>query len=319
MIDPAPPPLPSPTPPLAGHGEDRLVADLLARLPAAANAVDPDDDCAVLPCPGQPDRWRLLKTDVVIEGIHYLPATEPARVGWKALCRVVSDFAAMGGGDPAHALVTVALRPETPLAYAQGLYAGLGRAAATFGVQIVGGETARAPGPGFLSVAVSGSVARTACVRRGGGRAGDALFVTGQLGGSFASGRHLDFVPRLAEARWLTASARGFRVHAMMDLSDGLGADLPRLARAGGGGLGWRLDENRLPLAPGVANAYAARTDGEDYELLFALAPTDAPGLEAAWREQFPELPLTRIGELTAPGEGDAGSIGEGGGYDHFR
>lgn len=302
-------------PTLAGRGEDRVVADLLAGLGAGGvNAVDAEDDCAVLPAPGEPDRWRLLKTDVVIEGVHYPPETAPERVGWKALCRVVSDFAAMGGGRPEHALVTVALRPETPLDYARGLYAGLGRAAAAFGVVVVGGETARAPGAGFLSVAVSGTIARAACVRRGGGRAGDALWVTGRLGGSFANGRHLDFVPRLAEARWLTANVP---VHAMMDLSDGLGADLPRLARASGD-LGWRLETARLPLAPGC-DVRAALGDGEDYELLFAVGPADADGLAARWAERFPDVPLTRIGALTAPGdEGDRGGAGAGG-FDHFR
>lgn len=295
---------------LNGHGEDRILDALLASL-GPANAVDAEDDCAVLPLPGEPERWRLWKTDCVIEGVHYPHDTEPERVGWKAMCRVVSDFAAMGGGQPEHALVTVALRRDTPLAYARGLYAGLGRAAEAFGVAVVGGETARAPDAGFLSVAVSGTIARSACVRRNGGRAGDALFVTGRLGNSFNSGRHLDFMPRLAEARWLTAH---FALHALMDLSDGLGADLPRLAKASGG-LGWRLDEERLPLAAN-ADTRAALGDGEDYELLFALAPEQASGLESSWCARFPNVPLTRIGVLTAPGDGGQTRAG---GFDHFR
>lgn len=324
----SPPPPPDPAAPraplpgdvtLGGVGEDALIADLLAQLrPVQDQGPRSDvfigaaegDDCAILRAPGEPDRWRLLKTDCVIEGIHFAPDAEPERVGWKALCRVVSDFAAMGGAEPAHALVTVALRRETPLAYARGLYAGLGRAGEAFGVRIVGGETARSPGPAFLSVALAGTVPRRRCVRRGGGRAGDALFVTGQLGGSFASGRHLDFTPRLREARWLTAR---FPVHAMMDLSDGLGADLPRLARASR--TGFRLEPGRLPLAPGC-DATSALNDGEDYELLFALAPRHAETLTAGWAREFPDLPLSRVGELTAPGAG--GGTGASG-FDHFR
>lgn len=313
------PPLSSPPSAfLSGTGEDALTADLLTQLPASTlrggdvlAGAEAGDDCAILRVPGRPDRWRLLKTDCVIEGVHFLPDTEPERVGWKALCRTVSDFAAMGGGEPEHALITVALRGETPRAYARGLYAGLGRAAAAWGVRIVGGETARSPGPGFLSVALSGTIPRRRCVRRSGGRAGDAVFVTGQLGGSLASGRHLDFTPRLAEARWLSAN---FPVHAMMDLSDGLGADGPRLARASGVGI--HLERERLPLSPGCG-VEAALHDGEDFELLFALAPRHAGQLEAAWAREFAGLMLTRVGELTAPQRSD--SLPAAGGFDHFR
>ena len=105
------------------------------------------------------------------------------------------------------------------------------------------------------------------CVLRSGGRPGDALFVTGLLGGSLA-GKHLDFTPRLAEARWLT---QHFHLRAMMDLSDGLGADLPRLAAASG--CGFELGE--IPCTPGCSRD-SALGDGEDFELLFAAGPRDA-------------------------------------------
>ncbi len=309
------------TPPaLAGRGEESLVAEWLRELPAAPRAAgvvagaEAGDDCAIVRIPGERTRWRLLKTDGVIEGIHFLPGTAPEQVGWKALCRPLSDFAAMGGGEPEHALVSLALDPQTISAdYARGIYTGMGNAAREFGVTIVGGETARSPGPLFLSLFLSGTIARRRCVRRAGAQPGDRLFVTGTLGGSFEGGRHLDFRPRLREARWLTAH---FRVRAMMDLSDGLGADLPRLARASGG-LGWRIERAALPLTPGCTPD-AAMNDGEDYELLFAVAPRTAPGLERAWRRQFPEVALTCIGELlplTCGSERHAGV----GGYDHFR
>src|SRR5262249_45185593 len=161
------------------------------------------------------------------EGVHFEKKENPARVGWKALCRAVSDIAAMGG-LPRHALVTIAVAREVKMAWLRGLYAGLRAAARRLGVSIVGGETSRSPGRAVMSVALTGEVERLRCVTRAGGRAGDFLFVTGRLGGSLAA-KHLDFIPRLAEARWLTAN---FRIRAMMDLSDGLGADLPRLAKA---------------------------------------------------------------------------------------
>jgi thiamine-monophosphate kinase len=121
---------------------------------------------------------------------------------------------------------------------------------------------------------------------------GDILFVTGRLGGS-RDARHLDFVPRIDEARWLTGN---FRIQAMMDLSDGLGADLPRLAKASG--VGFAIDESALPRARGCS-IEAAINDGEDYELLFAFSPNDAAALEKKWRRKFARLALTRIGQLT--------------------
>jgi thiamine-monophosphate kinase len=103
----------------------------------------------------------------------------------------------------------------------------------------------------------------------------------------------LRFVPRIEEARWLTER---FSVHAMMDLSDGLGADLPRLAKASH--VGFKIDMQSLPLASG-AKIDNAISDGEDFELLFAISPRDRKRLERSWKKQFPELRLTRIGQLS--------------------
>ena len=131
----------------------------------------------------------------------------------------------------------------------------------------------------------------TRWVGRAAGKAGDELFVTGRLGGSLR-GSHLKFVPRIVESRWLT---KNFPIHAMMDLSDGLGVDLSRLARASRVGL--ELDEAALPLNRGCTIRQAI-SDGEDYELLFTLAPKDARILPARWRKKFPRVALTRIGRL---------------------
>jgi thiamine-monophosphate kinase len=276
---------------LAGYGEDRLIAELTRVLILGDDVrVGAGDDCAVI---GRPRaiRWQLLKADVVVEGVHFLPDADWRRVGWKALCRAISDIAAMGG-VPEHALVTIAVAREEEVARVKALYAGLRRAARRFGVSIVGGETSRSPGPLFVNIALTGSVERGRCVLRSGARPGDALYVTGRLGGSRA-GKHLDFTPRVAEARWLTAH---FKLHAMMDLSDGLAADLPRLARASG--CGFALDNGRIPITHGCTLSQAL-SDGEDFELLFALASQDAARLETKWRRAFPRLPLTRIGSVT--------------------
>jgi thiamine-monophosphate kinase len=160
-----------------------------------------------------------------------------------------------------------------------------------FEVSIVGGETSSTPGPIALSTSVVGFVENDRWASRRGGKAGDDLFVTGRLGGTLKH-KHLHFVPRITESRWLT---KNFSVHAMMDLSDGLGTDLPRLARASK--LGFKIDTEKLPLTRG-ANVNDAISEGEDYELLFAISPRDRSRLQRGWAKKFPNLPLTRIGSL---------------------
>jgi thiamine-monophosphate kinase len=173
------------------------------------------------------------------------------------------------------------------------LYRGIEKAARTFEVAVVGGETSAIKGPAVISVTVTGFVEKRRWVSRSGGRANDELFVTGRLGGSLR-GRHLEFIPRIVESRWLT---KNFPIHAMMDLSDGLGADLPRLARASG--VGFELDEAALPLNRGCTMKQAM-SDGEDYELLFAISPRHSSRLLKSWRKRFPKLLLTKIGKLNS-------------------
>ncbi|HKP93702.1 MAG TPA: thiamine-phosphate kinase, partial [Chthoniobacterales bacterium] len=210
-------------------GEDRLLEQLLPKLPRNSGIVlGPGDDCALVQS-GRGGRWQVLKTDCLVEGIHFLKTDRSELVGWKAMARPVSDFAAMSG-VPQFALVTLIAPADTQLNWVKQLYRGIGKAGRAFGVAVVGGETSNIKGPIVVSVSVSGFVEKRRWVPRSGGKPGDELFVTGRLGGSLR-GRHLNFVPRLAESRWLTAN---FPIHAMMDLSDGLGADLPRLAKASG-------------------------------------------------------------------------------------
>jgi thiamine-monophosphate kinase len=199
------------------------------------------DDCAVLDL-GLPDRWLLFKTDAVVEGVHFETTVEPQRVGHKALARALSDVAAMGG-VPSSAVVTLGLPAGCDPARIEAVYAGLNALARRHGVAIVGGETTANPGGLLISVALLGWVEKGRAALRSGARAGDALFVTGELGGSRA-GRHLDFQPRLAEGRWLCAQ---FAVHAMIDLSDGLAGDLRHILRASG--VGAELLAEALPVS----------------------------------------------------------------------
>jgi thiamine-monophosphate kinase len=271
-------------------GEDALVERLLLGLGSGDGViVGPGDDCAAVQWPGAGGRGKalLLKTDCVVEGVHYLPALEPTRVGRKAMCRVLSDMAAMGGMGR-YALVTVMTPRDHTVDYWRAVYRGLERAGRRFGVAIVGGETS-ASRCAAISVSMVGVVPRSQLVVRSGGRAGDVLFVTGRLGGSPAR-KHWAFEPRVQAGRWL---AEGHFASAMMDISDGLAADLPRLARASGCG----YEVGTLPRTPGCTLAQAVG-DGEDYELLIAVRPHKADALEQKWKRAFPRLALTRIGNL---------------------
>ena len=271
-------------------GEDRLLAQLLLKFAARKNIIaGAGDDCAVVAAPGG-GNLLLLKTDCVVEGVHFETGADAVAIGWKALARPLSDFAAMAG-VPQFALVTMIVPSVREVAWVRKIYRGLQKAADKFDVAIVGGETSGTSGPAVISVSVTGFVGKKRWVLRAGGKSGDELFVTGCLGGS-RSGRHLQFVPRIEEARWLS---RHFPIHAMIDLSDGLGVDLPRLARASK--LGFEVDEDALPRTRGCTIEQAIN-DGEDYELLFALSSARSATLQRKWRKRFPRLPLTRIGRL---------------------
>jgi thiamine-monophosphate kinase len=290
-------------------GEDRLLQRLTPHLRGHRSVVlGPGDDCALVRL-GDSANLLVLKTDCIVEGVHFTNAAKPRAVGWKAMARPLSDFAAMSA-VPQFALVTLIVPPSTSVRWADELYRGLQKAASAFDVAIVGGETSRTQGPASISISLSGTVEQRRWVARSGARPDDELFVTGRLGGSLG-GRHLSFMPRIAESRWLT---RYFEIHAMMDLSDGLGADLPRLAAASG--VGFEIKVDALPRSRGCTVEQAI-SDGEDYELLFAVAADVAARLERRWRSKFPDLALTRIGRLTQRREGDEQPLPRG--YVHFR
>jgi thiamine-monophosphate kinase len=272
-------------------GEDRLLGQLFPRLSLGKKVRNgPGDDCAVVETRDHQNLF-VLKTDCVVAGVHFSPTANGLHVGWKAMMRPLSDFAATSA-VPQFALITLIAPGKTKVEWVERLYRGLSRAAKRFKVSIVGGEMSGTAGPVAISVSVVGFVERNRCVSRRGGKAGDDLFVTGRLGGALKQ-KHLQFVPRIVESRWLT---RNFPIHAMMDLSDGLGADLPRLAKASG--VGFAIEMENLPLARG-AKIDNAISDGEDYELLFAISPRERPRLFRSWKKKFPKLLLTRIGSFS--------------------
>jgi len=284
--------------------EFELIARLTQSLPTNANTVlGPGDDCAIVDL-GLPDRWLLFKTDAIVEGIHFNATAPPDKIGRKALARCLSDFAAMAG-TPTHALITLALPTHFKVDFIEAMYGGMNALAARHHVAVVGGETTTNPERLLLSLAVVGTVQKGHCPTRSGAKAGDAIFVTGELGGS-RSGKHLDFEPRLAEAAWL---ADNFSVHALMDISDGLAGDLPHILDASR--VGAELLSDAIPVSRAAKLAaraepsakppvLAALTDGEDFELLFTVASHDAVRLVDAWKNPFPELRLSCVGKITA-------------------
>ena len=278
---------------LGALGENRLLNQILLDHPRVKSGkvfAGSADDCAIVKTP-RSEKYLVLKTDCVVEGVHFAHDTNASDVGWKAMMRPLSDFAA-ASAVPQFTLITLIVSQETKLAWVQGLYRGLRRAANRFKVSIVGGETSNTQGPSAIAVSVIGFVEKSRATSRRGGKSGDDLFVTGRLGGALKR-KHLKFIARIAESRWLT---RNFSIHAMMDLSDGLGADLPRLARASK--LGFEIEPENLPLARG-ATIDNAISEGEDYELLFAISPREKTRLEREWRRKFPKVLVTRIGSLT--------------------
>ena len=284
--------------------EFELIARLVRSLPANKSVVvGPGDDCAVLDF-HIPDRLLLFKTDAVVEGIHFTPETPPEKVGYKALARCLSDIAAMAG-TPSAAVITLALPRNFDPKFVEAVYDGMSPLARRHEVAIVGGETTTNPERMLISVALLGWVPRGKGALRSGAEVGDALFVTGELGGSLA-GKHLEFEPRLAEARWL---AQHFSIHAMIDLSDGLAGDLRHVMKASR--VGAELLSAAIPISREAKRAaktesatrpplLAALTDGEDFELLFTVASRDAVPLLDAWKQKFPALKLSCIGKITA-------------------
>jgi len=294
---------------LCDIGEDALIQRLVRLLPQDPDpASGPGDDCAVIDLGPSHPNLQLLKTDALVAHVHFLPDAPPRAIGWKAAARVVSDFAAMGG-HPQHFLITLALPPQTPVAWVENLYRGIGDCLQRFGGHLAGGETSSVPpaSAAVISIAATGTAPRHHLTLRSTAKPGHALLVTGSLGGSHL-GKHLAFIPRLEETDWLVSH---FKPTAMMDLSDGLGRDLPRLALASG--CGFELERAVLPVTCGCTLEQALG-DGEDFEILLAIESERVAGLQAAWAGRFPGLALTRVGRLVEAGAGEHLQ----GGWEHF-
>ncbi len=248
----------------------------LRGLPTALGMVEtgPGDDAAVVRTSS--GDALLITVDQLVVGRHVEADTPIDLIARKAVARSVSDIAAMGGAG-AWALATGLLPAD--YANADELFEAMAKWASHWGCPLIGGDIARSPGELSLTVTVAGTMLGGAApVLRSGARAGDLLYVTGELGGSLASGRHATFEPRLQAGQ--RAAALG--ASAMIDISDGLGRDAGRVGKASGCRL--VIDAKRLPIHAGVSGWREAASDGEDYELLIAVPPElEAEAGKAGW------------------------------------
>jgi thiamine-monophosphate kinase len=306
------------TQPPTGTGEADILNAIRRRTPLPAGrglVLGIGDDCAIFRPRGAREDL-LFTTDMLVEDVHFRHRTHPPEaVGHKALARGLSDIAAMGG-VPRFCLLSLAAGAHADRRWIDRFYAGLLRLARTSGTPLAGGDLAHADKTA-CDIVVCGAVPRASALRRDGARSGDAIYVSGRLGGSAlglerrtgkAWARHLRPQPRLPLGVFLRER---MGATAAMDLSDGISLDLHRLALASG----LEAAIEPPPRFPGASPEQALH-GGEDYELLFTVPP------RAQVPESFGSLPLTRIGVMR---RGQPGAVYLSGkplpalGYDHFR
>ena len=252
------------------------------------------DDAAVL-C--RADRDWVTTVDVLMDGVHFdLSQTDPRLIGQKSLLVNISDVAAMAA-EPVAAFVGIVFPRTMSVQTADEIYDGLHTAADLWNVSLAGGDTNSWDGPLVISVTLMGLTTEKGAVTRSGARPGDWLFVTGPLGGSFDSGRHLQFTPRVQEALTLHEH---LSLTSMLDLSDGLASDLFHILDASD--VGAKLDAKEIPIhddvdskLPFEMRLQRALNDGEDFELLFTVSPEEGRRLI---ENPLPGVRTIRIGEI---------------------
>lgn len=277
------------------------------------------DDCAVYEV--SKGHYVLATCDMLIESVHFSRKTaSPFLIGCKAMACSLSDIAAMGG-HPLFALASIGLPETTNEDFVQDLYVGIRSMCRDYQVVLVGGDTVRSPEKIVIDISMIGECPKGKFVPRSGAKTGDAIVVTGYLGDSAAGldllnkkvaepdterrsvlmEAHLAPEPRCAQGAFL---AENFKIHSMIDISDGLAGDLRHICDSSK--LGARIRADKIPVSETLKQfCYGARIDpltyalagGEDYELLFTLAPKELERLTQQWPEEF-EVPLAQIGEM---------------------
>jgi thiamine-monophosphate kinase len=320
-------------PDLAMMGELKLIERIREKVRLLSGMPQDDfvvegigDDAAVLRW-GQGDEFLLLTCDTVVENVHFASEAQPYCIGWKALGSNLSDIAAMGG-IPQCAVVSLASPSHQPVPEIDDLYDGMVDLAMRYGVAIVGGDTVESREGLIVTVTVVGKVEADRYVSRSGARPGDAICVTGTLGGSLL-GKHLAFLPRVEEGRFLATKC--FPT-AMIDISDGLASDLLKVLQASH--VTAEIFVRDIPVSQEAARL-AKQTQqspvdqalhgGEDFELLFTLPEDNVKQCLDRFRDSF-RIPATVIGRVKE-GRGEPILVKEDGtrvalepgGYEHFR
>ncbi len=293
-------------------GEFEFIAARLRPLAAgSAGALDLEDDAALLDLPA--GMTLVLTKDAMVAGVHFLPDDPPAQIAKKLLRVNLSDLAAMGA-EPVGYLLALARAKETPEAWLTSFCQGLAEDQAEFAIGLLGGDTVSTPGPLTLSLTAIGQLPKGQALRRNGAQAGDDLWVSGTLGDGAlgllalqdqleppgAARHHLIERYRLPQPRLALGQALRGLAHAVIDVSDGLLADLGHILETSG--VGAELWADLLPLSAAARDLPGARDaalgGGDDYELLFTASSERRAEIAALGARLH--LPLTRIGQLRA-------------------
>lgn len=251
------------------------------------------DDAAVFK--PHPRHFGFFATDMLCEGVHFLPEEDPKLVGRKALAVNISDIAAMGG-RPTLAVLSIAFPKERGAQYGLDLVAGVQSLADEFGISLCGGDTNRSVHGVHVCVSILGESTGKGAVLRSDAKVGDAILVSGKLGDSFATRKHLLFKPRVEEAVFLNEN---YSLHAMADISDGLIRDLGNIVKASQ--CGAVLYPEKIPLSDSLKSLareeqlQRALTDGEDFELVFTMDAKEAERLLSKSSYEF-----TKVGHIVS-------------------
>ena len=281
-------------------GEIKLIERISGKIKLDASVIRGiGDDAAVIAWPHRVTgrlkrmcgRYLLYTCDMLVEDVHFtLSGATPFQIGWKAMARNLSDIAAMGGVGR-YAVVSLGTDPGRRVSFIDGIYEGIRAVCGRFKVNIVGGDMSKSKKT-VISISLIGEVERRKLVTRSGATPGDLIFVTGSFGGSIKR-KHLNFIPRISEARLLV---NNFRISSMIDVTDGLILDLSRIldrSRAGA-----RIHQSLIPLSEEAVSFKEAVTCGEDFELLFTMAPGEARRFLKTSLVKM-NTPVTLIGEVT--------------------
>ena len=256
------------------------------------------DDAAVISYTRE--QYLLFTTDMMAEDVHFTRTMLPRLIGHKALACNISDIAAMGG-LPTYAVVSIGLPSNLSVRFVDEIYQGMSVLADQFNVSIVGGDTI-ASNKIVINVALLGEVEKKYLITRDGAKNGDWIFVTGQLGRSFQTKKHLTFTPRVAEARFLV---KEFKPNAMIDISDGLAGDLNHILEQSK--VSAVLYEQQIPRSrvetTGRSSLREVLSDGEDFELLFTLPAAKAHRL-VQWQSDKRRWYFYHVGEIVGKQKG---------------